>query len=91
MNKDLTKKNSKGHLEIILYLLLAHRKLKATFLPRHKNCLNAIGPQEKSAETILEKARSGKFNLCFNCNEPIEDEEDINIEMIFWKPGTDAR
>lgn len=73
----------------VLYALLALRMLKATFLPRHRACGHIIGGQEHSVELIRQKAREGHY-VCFHCFERAEGPEDIEIQIVFWKPGADV-
>jgi hypothetical protein len=75
----------------VFYLLLAFRLLKATFLPRHRPCGRVIGHQEVSAEIVREKFFAGTFGThCTICHEPLENIEDIDIQIVFWKPGADV-
>jgi hypothetical protein len=72
----------------VFYALLAFRMLKATFLPRHRVCGNIVGLQEKSVEVIRHKARRGDY-VCSHCFTSI-DFEDIEIQIVFWKPGANV-
>jgi hypothetical protein len=72
----------------VFYLLLGLRLLKATFLPRHKGCDRVIGPPEISVQMINYKAQAGQYGSnCMLCAQTIEGEQDIEIQMLFWKPG----
>ena len=76
----------------VLYVLLGLRFLKASFLPRHRICGRVIGGQEMSVETIQEKATEEKFGeFCILCGEPIEGPQDIETQIIFWRPGVDVK
>lgn len=79
-----------GIVKRVFYLFLALRLLKATFLPRHRACDRVIGDWESSVEMINDKARTGQYGShCMLCAEPIEGEGDIEIQIVFWKPGVD--
>lgn len=71
----------------VFYALLAFRMLKGTFQPRHKVCGNLVGAQERSAEIVRQKATEGQY-VCHHCMEPIEGPDDIEIQIVFWRPGT---
>ncbi len=71
----------------IFYMLLGLKLLKATFIPRHKACDHVIGTQEHSVGIIMEKVNQGTIDWCNYCQEPINGPEDIDIQIIFWKPG----
>ncbi|GEM_PF-2495809 len=72
----------------VFYLLLGMQLLKATFLPRHKACDGIIGQQETSVEMISHKALNGGYgSFCPLCFEPFETSKDIEIQIVFWKPG----
>jgi hypothetical protein len=73
----------------VFYTLLAFRRLKATFLARHRTCGNIVSTQQSSAELVWEKARDGQLQ-CYHCSEPLCDPEDIEVQIIFWKPGANA-
>jgi hypothetical protein len=76
----------------VLYLLLSLRFLKASFLPRHRICGRVIGEQEISAEVIQEKATEEEFgDFCILCGEPIEGPQDIETQIVFWRPGVDVK
>lgn len=70
----------------VFYALLAFRLLKGTFQPRHKACGNIVGPQEPSAQTVRQKAAAGHY-VCPHCMERVEGPEDIEIQIVFWRPG----
>jgi hypothetical protein len=75
----------------VFYILLSQRELKATFIPRHRFCGRVIGEQENSVEMIHDKAENGDFGYwCTLCGEPIEGPQDIETQIIFWRPGTDV-
>ncbi len=74
----------------VFYMLLGLRLLKATFIPRHRTCGRMIAEQEQSAEVILEKARNEEY-WCIHCAEPIEGPQDIETQIIFWKPGANVK
>lgn len=72
----------------VFYLLLGMRLLKATFLPLHRLCERAIGRQETSVAKIFKKAQDGQYSpFCPVCYEPIDSLEDIEVQIIFRKPG----
>lgn len=71
----------------VFYLLLAFRVFKATFIPRHRNCDRPIGSQETSVDKIWQKAETGEYGTCMICGQTIESSEDIEIQIVFWKPG----
>ena len=73
----------------VFYALLAFRKLKATFQPRHKACGNIVGLQERSAETVRQKAIQGEY-ICDHCFQRIDSPDDIEIQIVFWRPGADV-
>lgn len=74
----------------VFYLLLGLRLLKATFLPRHKACDRVIGQSETSVQIINQKARTGQYGSnCMICTQTIEGEQDIEAQILFWKPGVD--
>ena len=75
----------------VLYLLLGLRLLKATFLPRHRACDRVIGEQELSVQRIIEKAQTGQYGpYCMLCTQPIDGEVDIEVQILFWKPGANV-
>lgn len=69
-----------------LYLLFSQRKIKATYILRHKKCDTILSKQEDSPSSITQKIDNGDIDWCFKCNEPIESKDEIEIEMIFWNP-----
>jgi hypothetical protein len=71
----------------IFYTLLAYRLLKATFIPRHRICGNVIGPQEKSVQAIFDRVTEGNL-ICIHCGESVDNLDDVQIQLIFWMPGT---
>lgn len=73
----------------VFYALLAFGRLKATFQPRHKACGNIVGLQERSAETVRQKAIRGEY-LCMHCVKRINGPDEIEIQIVFWKPGADV-
>ena len=75
----------------IFFAYLTLQMLKGTFLPIHRKCGEPVGTQETSVAAILEKAKKGRFgDLCFKCHDPIEGQKDVEIQIIFWKPGTNV-
>ena len=70
----------------VFYALLAFRMLKGTFRPRHKACRTIVGIQERSAEIVRQKATEGRY-ICRRCMEPIEGPDEIEIQIVFWRPG----
>jgi hypothetical protein len=75
----------------VFYLLLGLRLLKATFFPRHRACGRPIGEEETSVEKIKENANQGEYgSYCVFCGGPVESEEDIVIQIVFWEPGVDV-
>ena len=75
----------------VLYLMLTLGKLRATFTPRHRLCRKIIGREEETVTAIQSKAESGGYGqLCLSCGEPIEDSQDIEIQMNFWRLKADG-
>lgn len=74
----------------IFYLLLSIKKIKATFLPRHKKCDQPVGEPEKSSEIIFEKIRNEEF-WCNHCHATILNASEIEIQLIFWKLGANVK
>ena len=74
----------------VLYLLLSYRKLKATFLPVHKKCGNALSKPELSVEKIKDQIRRGDIRWCVHCNEPLQDNNEVDIQIIFWRLGANV-
>ncbi|MBN2267223.1 MAG: hypothetical protein JW725_02675 [Candidatus Babeliaceae bacterium] len=73
----------------VFYALLGLRLLKATFLPRHRVCGKIIGSQMRSVEQILDKAKNEGY-FCIHCADLVVDQQSIEIQIIFWKPGTNV-
>jgi hypothetical protein len=75
----------------VIYILFAQRKIKATYIARHKACDVVLSKQEQSPQNIIDKIFDGTINWCTKCNEPIESIDDIIIEMVFWNPSVDDK
>jgi hypothetical protein len=73
----------------VLFALLALNCLKSTFRPRHRECDHIVGRPEQSVRIIQEKALEGQY-WCPHCMHPVDGPEDIDIEILFRKPGTYA-
>ena len=73
----------------VFYALLTLRLLKATFIPRHRTCGYQVGGQERSVEVIWKKAKSEEY-WCVHCAEPIENPSDLEIQIVFWRPGANV-
>ncbi len=73
----------------ILYILLGLRYLKATFVPIHSICGKVIGSQEISVNTVNEKVGNEEY-FCVECRELIYEPQDIQIQVLFWEPGTNV-
>jgi hypothetical protein len=75
----------------VFSVLLSLRLLKATFMPRHRHCGRVIGQQEPTIHAIEKKAEQGEYgDVCMLCGEPIEGPEDIEMQIVFWRPGARA-
>lgn len=75
----------------IFFAYLTLQMLKVTFLPVHRECGEPLGEQETSVAAIVKKAKKGLFgDLCFRCHHSIERQEDIEIQLVFWKPGANV-
>ncbi|MFX1485030.1 MAG: hypothetical protein ACFFCP_17770 [Promethearchaeota archaeon] len=74
----------------VFFVLLSLRLLKATFIPRHRICGHVVGAEETSVKTIQDKAANGEY-WCTHCGEPIESSENVEAQIVFWKPGAHIR
>jgi len=73
----------------VLFALLALTHLKAFFRPRHRECDRIVGWPQQSVRAVRELASEGQY-WCVDCGGPIDGAEDIEIEILFRKPGTDG-
>lgn len=73
----------------VLYVLLGLRHLKATFVPIHSICGLAVGQPESSVSLIAEKIENEDY-FCIRCREVICESQEIQIQILFWEPGTNV-
>jgi hypothetical protein len=73
----------------VLLALLLLTRLKAAFRPRHCHCDRIVGQPEQSVRAVRERASQGQY-WCVDCGGPVHGPEDIEIEILFRKPGIDV-